>query len=228
VCVLATAALGAALALLRSSTFPFETAKRALESLVTAPTSDERFRAELNDRARFARNNMRQLLIAMRNYHACFRVLPYHPDGPDHALFLLGGLVDEPCLAATPVQGSGREPRWDLRHGRVINCGWEYLNEKQGAAWDPSQIVLISKRIPGWKTVFMGFKNELILMQDFDEYPGRSVLGAYYMSDGSIRKKGVGSWTWSASAEAYKFQPETAAQHHEHTSANELRRVRPE
>jgi hypothetical protein len=155
---------------------------------------EEVYRYPLNARATYARDNLHQLLLGLEMYHDKHGVLPYHPEGSDHALFLLRDLLDPSCLAFDAVNDPTKKPAWDVRGERARNCAWEYLNEKDVRVFDPNQIVIMSKPVNGWKTVFVGQKYLLIRMLEFEEYPGRALLGARVMVDGSIHKPGTASW----------------------------------
>jgi hypothetical protein len=151
-------------------------------------------RFRLKPEARFAHQNLRQILLAIEGYHDLYNVLPYHPNGSDCALFLLHDMMDASCLACMPPRDRGRQPYWDFRQKRAANCGWEYLNQRDLVAFDPSEIVVTSRRITGWKTVLIGLKSGVLALE-FEEYPGRSLLGATLMDDLSIRKPGGPVWT---------------------------------
>jgi hypothetical protein len=156
------------------------------------PTREYRF--HLNAQANFGRENLRQVLAAIGMYHDKYGVLPYHPNGSDHALFLLRDRLNPSCLATTPANDAAEGTWWDARSEQARNCGWEYLNEKDVRVFDPSQIVVMSKRVNNWKTVLVGLKYDLVLFLEFEEYPGRLLLGANVMSDYSIQKLGTVSW----------------------------------
>ena len=54
---------------------------------------------ELLPEARFARNNLAQLMVAIQAYHDEHGALPYHPAGPEYALYQLKGYMDVSCIA---------------------------------------------------------------------------------------------------------------------------------
>ncbi|QDT30209.1 hypothetical protein Enr10x_55690 [Gimesia panareensis] len=134
---------------------------------------------------RLARHHLRQILIGVENYYEKYQAVPYHPAGPDHALYLLKDYVEIENFVGL---AGGREtvpPAWDDTEKTILNSGWYYWNTENAGIYQNRRILLASKSATqSYQTVLLGFRGGLTIGEVFNGHPGRSLLGNYFTSDG--------------------------------------------
>ncbi len=138
--------------------------------------------------ARLARDNLRQLLIAVERYRDVHGGnLPHDERGPDYALYLLRRDLDAAYLACGPVDDPAQLPVWDDAEHRARNGGWDYLNVADPWQIPPTQIIVASRPREFPATIYFGDRTGSIgsrRVMSRDE--GRALLGSCFSMEGFL------------------------------------------
>jgi hypothetical protein len=116
---------------------------------------------------------LRNICLAMAQYHAQHGSLPYSDDGPEHALYLLHPFLDD------------EELKWNHDLERLEDSNIEYINEKDARPYS-SRVLILAKRGLTKSGVYLGGGDGITWWHDCPAPPDRSLLGSWLTLEGFL------------------------------------------
>ena len=127
--------------------------------------------------------NLRQISVALGQYHWEKKSLPYDPRGPDFALYLLAPYISAASFDSHPYDDPRPEAKWDHVQKRLLNSDFRYLNPPDTEACNDSTVICVEdpNELPE-NALFLQLDRDIQFCRPPDDSM-RELLGSVISSD---------------------------------------------